>query len=66
MEVIVHMAESKVHAVHGEALLNDKILSEIATHVAAKVKEELRHAQVVQSERKMRPNLTSEQVSFWE
>jgi hypothetical protein len=66
MEVMVHMAESKVHAVHGEALLSDKILNEIATHVIAKVKEEQRHAHVVQSERKMRPNLTSEEVSFWE
>jgi hypothetical protein len=66
MEVMVHMAESNVRAVDGEALLNDKVLNAIVTHVLAKVKEELRHTNVVENERKMRPNLTSEQVSFWE
>jgi len=63
---MVHMAESNVRTVDGEALLNDKVLNAIVTHVMAKVKEELRHNHVVENERKMRPNLTSEPVSFWE
>lgn len=63
---MVHTAESKVHAVDGEALLNDKVLKKIVACVVAKVKEEMRHTSVVQDERKMRPNLTSQQVSFWE
>ena len=63
---MVHMAESKVHAVDGKALMNAQVLSEITHHVLGKVKEELRHTHVVENERKMRPNLTSEPVSFWE
>ena len=66
MEVMVHTAESTVHAVQGETLLNDRILNQIVTHVVAQVKECLRHDRVVENERKMRPNLTSEPVSFWE
>jgi hypothetical protein len=66
MEVMIHTAESTVHAVQGEVLLHDNILNKITDRVCAKVKESLRHASVVESERKMRPNLTSEEISFWE
>jgi hypothetical protein len=66
MEVMVHKAESKVHAVHGEALLNDSVMNQIVTRVVAEVKECLRHDRVVENERKLRPNLTSEEISFWE
>jgi hypothetical protein len=66
MQVMVHTADSTVHAVHGEALLNERILNQIVTHVVAKVKECLRNDRVAENERKMRPNLTSEEISFWE
>jgi hypothetical protein len=66
MEVMIHTAESSVYAVQGEALLNDRVLNKIVTHVIAQVKECQRHDRVVENERKMRPNLTSEEVSFWE
>jgi hypothetical protein len=66
MEVFVNNMESKVHAVQGETFLHPSILDKITHHVCAKVKESLRHDHVVQNERKMRPNLTSEEVSFWE
>jgi hypothetical protein len=66
MEVMIHTAESRVYAVHGEALLNDTVLNKIVTHVVARVNECQRHDRVVENERKMRPNLTSEEISFWE
>lgn len=66
MEVFVRTMESTVHAVQGEALLHETILNKITDHVCAKVTESLRHARVVENERKARPNLTSQEVSFWE
>ena len=66
MDVLVHTAESKVHAVQGEALLHASVMDKITAHVVATVKECLRHDRVVENERKVRPNLTSEEVSFWE
>jgi hypothetical protein len=66
MEVMVHEMESRVHYTDGQALLHPSILNKITEHVCAKVKESLHHARVVEEERKIRPNLTSREVSFWE
>jgi hypothetical protein len=66
MDVFVRTMESTVHAVQGESLLHESILNKITDHVCAKMTERLRHAHVVENERKMRANLTSEEISFWE
>lgn len=66
MEVIIHEMESTVRAIDGQSLLHPSILSKIVAHVVAKVREHQNHERVVQEERKMRPNLTSSEISFWE
>ena len=64
MEVMIHTAESKLRPI--EAALHENDVNKIADRVCAKVKESLRQAAVVENECKMRPNLTSEEISFWE
>jgi hypothetical protein len=66
MELMVHEIESRVHYADGQALLHPSILNKITEHVYAKVKESLHQARLVEQERKMRPNLTSREVNFWE
>jgi len=66
MEVIVHEMESTVRAVDGQALLHPSILNRIIAQAVARMKEHQDHERVVREERKMRPNVTSREISFWE
>lgn len=66
MEVIIHDMESTVRAVDGESLLHPSILDRIVAHTVAKVREQQEHERAVNEERRMRPAVTSREVSFWE
>jgi hypothetical protein len=66
MEVMIHEMESTVRAVDGQALLHPGILNKIIASAIAKVTEHLDHERVVKEERRMRPAVTSREISFWE
>lgn len=66
MEVIIHEMESTVRAMDGQALLHPSLLAKIVAHAVAKMKECMEHERTVKEERKVRPNLTSREISFWE
>jgi hypothetical protein len=66
MEVIIEEMSSTVRAVDGQALLHPTVLNRIISLAIARMKEHHEHEGVVNQERKMRPALTSREVSFWE
>jgi len=66
MEIIVNQMEHKVRAIDGQALLHPTILNSITDAAVARMKECLHHERVVSQERKLRPALTSREVTFWE
>jgi len=52
--------------IDGQALLHPTILNSITDAAVARMKECLHHERVVSQERKLRPALTSREVTFWE
>ena len=66
MEVMIQEMESTVRAVDGQALIHPDILNRIITLAIARMKDHLEHERAVHNERKMRPAVTSREISFWE
>lgn len=66
MDVIINEMTSTVRAVDSQALLHPQVLERIIQNMLVRVKEHLRHEHTVQEERKMRPSMTSREVSSWE
>lgn len=66
MDVIINEMTSTVRAVDNQALLHPQVMERIVQNLIARVKEHLRHEQTVKEERKMRPSMTSREISSWE
>ena len=66
MELIVNKMNSTVRAVDSQALLHPQVLDSITDKLIARVTDYLKHEQTVKEERKMRPSMTSREISFWE
>lgn len=66
MELIVNKMNSTVRAVDSQALLHPQVMDSITDKLIARVKDYLKHEQTVKEERKMRPSMTSHEISSWE
>jgi hypothetical protein len=66
MDVIIDEMKSTVRAMDSEALLHPHVLEQIIRKVMAAIKEHHSHEDAVKEERKMRPSMTSREISFWE
>ena len=66
MDVIFNEMTSTVRTMDSQAMLHPQVLERIIQAVLAKVKEHQKHEDAIKEERKMRPSMTSREISFWE
>jgi hypothetical protein len=66
VDVYINEMSSTVRATDSEALLNPQILEKLLRVMIAKLKEHQQHEKAVKDEQKMRPSMTSREVSVWE
>jgi hypothetical protein len=66
MDVYINEMSSTVRAADSEALLNPQILERVLHVVIARLKEHQQHEKTVKDEQRMRPSMTSREVSVWE
>jgi hypothetical protein len=66
MDVIINEMTSTVRAVDSQALLHPQVMESIIHKLIARVKDHLQHEQTVKEEVKMRPSMTSREISSWE
>lgn len=66
MDVFINEMTSTVRVADSEALLNPQVLERLLQTVIARLKEHQQHEKAVKEEQKMRPSMTSREVSTWE
>lgn len=66
MDVLINEMTSTVRVADSEALLNPQVLERLLHTIMARLKEHQQHEKSVKEEQKMRPSMTSREVSMWE
>ena len=66
MDVLVNQFNSQMQITDSEAFLNPQVLDRLTPLIAARLKEHMQHEKTVQDEQRMRPSMTSREVSVWE
>jgi hypothetical protein len=66
VDVIINEMTSTVRAMDSQSMLSPHVMEQIIKTVLARLKEHQRHEESVEEERKMRPSMTSREISFWE
>lgn len=66
MDVYINEMSSTVRAADSEALLNPQVMERLLHVVIARLKEHQHHEKTVKDEQRMRPSMTSREVSEWE
>ncbi|OLB36156.1 MAG: hypothetical protein AUH11_12035 [Acidobacteria bacterium 13_2_20CM_57_17] len=66
MDVYINEMTSTVRAADSEALLNPQMIERLLRLITDRVKEHQQQEKNVQDERRMRPSMTSREVSMWE
>ena len=66
MDVIINEMTSTVRAMDSQSMLSPQVVEHLVKTMLARMKEHQRHEQSVEEERKMRPSMTSREISFWE
>jgi len=66
VDVYINEMSSTVRAADSEALLNQQVMERLLHMLTTRLKEQQQHEKTVKDEQRMRPSMTSREVSTWE